>query len=151
MSRSPRRSIPEFWRALSLTLSRLQTAAADSLGLTPSDLKCLERLRTEGAVTPSTLCELTGHTAGAVTGMIDRLQAAGFAERARDKTDGRRVVVKPNRRAIGKHLGPLQRTLDSAFEEIGGEFSAAELQLVARYLERSIEVLDGVVGEVNTS
>ncbi len=140
----------EVWRALSLTLSRLQTAAADSLGLTQSDLKCLERLRTHGAVTPSALCELTGHTAGAVTGMLHRLEAAGFAERARDETDGRRVVVKPIRRAIRSQLAPLQRALDAAFDEIGGEFSSKELRVVARYLERSVTVLDGLVDEVST-
>lgn len=125
-------------------MSRLQVTASTSLGLAMSDVKCLDRLRSEGSVTPSALSELTGHTAGAVTGMIDRLEAAGFAVRARDPSDGRRVVVKPVRAAIRRRLDPLQAKLDSAFAEIGEGFSAAELRVVARYLERSVEVLDGL-------
>ena len=138
------RPIAETWRALSLVMSRLQATTASSLGLATSDLKCLDRLRTAGATTPRALCEVTGHTAGAVTGMIDRLEAAGFAARARDPKDGRRVTVKPVRAAITRRLAPLQAALDEAFSQIGEDFSAAELRVVARYLERSVDVLDAL-------
>lgn len=137
-----RRPIAETWRALSLVMSRLQATAAASLGLAASDLKCLDHLCSQGATTPRALCEVTGHTAGAVTGMVDRLEAAGFAARARDPKDGRRVTVKPVRAAIKRRLAPLNAALDDAFSQIGEDFTAAELRVVARYLERSVEVLD---------
>jgi DNA-binding MarR family transcriptional regulator len=40
------------------------------------------------------LADLTGLTTGAVTGIIDRLEQAGFARREKDPHDRRRVIVR---------------------------------------------------------
>ena len=45
-------------------------------------------------VTAGDLARLTGLTTGAVTGIIDRLERAGFARRERDPEDRRRVYVR---------------------------------------------------------
>ena len=125
-------------------MSRLQATVAARLDVAQSDLKCLQRLQDAGPSTPAALVELTGHTKGAVTGMIDRLEAAGFVERTTDPNDGRRRVVRPLRQMLSRRLGPLERKLGGAFETIGADFSPAELEVVARYLDRSVEVLDAL-------
>jgi DNA-binding MarR family transcriptional regulator len=40
------------------------------------------------------LADLTGLTTGAVTGIIDRLEQAGFTRREKDPLDSRRVIVR---------------------------------------------------------
>ena len=73
----------------------LHQAVADRFGLNATDHKCLNFLIKSGPVTAGRLGELTGLTTGAVTGIIDRLEQAGFVRREKDPNDRRRVVVKP--------------------------------------------------------
>jgi DNA-binding MarR family transcriptional regulator len=70
-------------------------AIADRLGLNPSDHKCADLICNEtGPITAGRLAEITGLSTGAITGVVDRLERAGFVERAPDPEDRRRVVVK---------------------------------------------------------
>ncbi|MGR6965455.1 MarR family winged helix-turn-helix transcriptional regulator [Geodermatophilus sp. URMC 61] len=70
-------------------------AVAERLGLGPSDHKCLDLLLQHGELTGSRLAALTGLTTGAVTGVVNRLEAAGFLHRRPDPSDGRRQLLQP--------------------------------------------------------
>jgi DNA-binding MarR family transcriptional regulator len=50
-----------------------------------------------GAMPAGRLGELTGLTTGAVTGIIDRLEEAGYVRRTDDPKDRRRTIVEPIR------------------------------------------------------
>src|SRR5215471_21266429 len=65
--------------------------AAEAVRLNPSDLGCLCLLLLHGPSPAGRLAELTGLTTGAITGVIDRLERAGFAQRALDPSDRRKV------------------------------------------------------------
>src|SRR5688572_26617770 len=67
---------------------------AASLGLNPTDLRCLELAVSEPEMTPSRLAELSDLTSGAVTGILDRLERGGFVRRESDPTDRRRLLVR---------------------------------------------------------
>ena len=67
---------------------------AASLGLNPTDLRCLELASSEPEMTPSRLAELSDLTSGAVTGVLDRLERAGFVRRESDPTDRRRLLLR---------------------------------------------------------
>src|SRR6516225_8343013 len=56
-------------------------AVADRLGLNPTDHKCLDLVHRAGGATAGDLAEWTGLTTGAITGLIDRLERAGFVRR----------------------------------------------------------------------
>src|SRR5580658_10740193 len=56
------------------------------LGVSATDRKCLDLL-SRGAATAGELARFTGLTTGAVTGIIDRLVEAGYAERISDPGD----------------------------------------------------------------
>lgn len=73
----------------------LHAAVADKLGLNPSDHKCADVLREQpGPITAGRLAELTGLSTGAITGVLDRLERAGFVARGQDPNDRRRVVIR---------------------------------------------------------
>ena len=66
---------------------------AEQLGLGVSDMQFMTYLMQEGPLSPGRLSELSGLKSGSVTGVIDRLEAAGWVHRERDETDRRKVQV----------------------------------------------------------
>src|ERR1700744_359744 len=65
-------------------------AVASRLGIASSDLECLDIVVLRGPVTAGELATATGLTTGAITGVIDRLEQAGFVRRTRDAADRRK-------------------------------------------------------------
>jgi DNA-binding MarR family transcriptional regulator len=85
-------------------------AVADGLGINSTDLRCLGLATTEPGLTPTRLAELARLTTGAITGVLDRLERAGFVRRETDPADRRRLRVQlvPDRLGeLGEYYGPL--------------------------------------------
>src|SRR4028118_2100776 len=101
-------------------------AVADRLGMNPTDLQCLNILSETGPVAAGQLAQETGLTTGAVTGVIDRLERAGYAWRERDPKDKRRVIVHPLPERAGHEIGPLYASLGRAFAGRGSRYGARE-------------------------
>ena len=95
------KSSPVLPQALNRALLRAQMeadawadAASDALGVNRTDFTCLRALYLEGACAAGRLAEITGLTTGAVTGVVDRLERAGFVRRAADPDDRRKVILQ---------------------------------------------------------
>ena len=70
-------------------------AVAERSGMNLTDLQCLAILTSTGPVPAGQLAETMGLTTGAVTGLVNRMERAGYVRREKDPADGRRVVVQP--------------------------------------------------------
>lgn len=111
------------------------------LGLSATDRKCLDLL-SRGPVTAGEIASFTGLTTGAVTGIIDRLENAGYAERVSDPKDRRRVLVarKKNSRLdelLPAIFGPLGKDMGA----VTSKYNQRELQVIADFLAQTREVL----------
>jgi DNA-binding MarR family transcriptional regulator len=73
---------------------RLRAAAAEDVGLSVADFDAVRYLAEQGPVPAGRIAEAMGITSGAVTGLVDRLERAGWVERARHESDRRQVVVQ---------------------------------------------------------
>ncbi|HEX4291968.1 MAG TPA: MarR family transcriptional regulator, partial [Trebonia sp.] len=98
-------------REFSTAIVMFHEAVGRLMGLSAVERKCLDVLRRLGPVTAGTIGEHTGLTTGAVTGLMDRLEKAGYVRRERDPGDRRKVVVHllPNERLdtlLAKAFGP---------------------------------------------
>jgi DNA-binding MarR family transcriptional regulator len=115
-----------------------QTAAA-SYGLGVTDMRALSILLREGPQTAGALASRLHLTSGAVTGVIDRLGAAGLARRGSDAQDRRRVVVSADleRLATGDNV---YAGIGTAFDELHDSLTVAELRFLVRYLEASLAI-----------
>jgi DNA-binding MarR family transcriptional regulator len=109
---------------------------AARLKLASSDLECLDIVVLEGAVTAGRLAAATGLTTGAITGVIDRLERAGFARRERDAVDRRKVLVRAEPAAL-RRIAPLYVPMQRAGEESLAPYSEPELALLLGFLERA--------------
>jgi DNA-binding MarR family transcriptional regulator len=117
-------------------------AIADWLGLNVTDLKCLDVAREADEITPGKLAELSGLTSGAITGVIDRLEKAGYARRERDPHDRRKIIVQPIPERILPKLVPIFTSLQQAMgAEFGSLYTDQDMELILDFIERSMRVL----------
>jgi len=129
-------------RELSARTIMFHQAVAERLGLNATDHKCLDMARRGEAMTAGELAGLTGLTTGAITGVIDRLERAGFVCRARDANDRRRVLIQPIA-ARTRDIAPLLESLDTAWNALCERYSDRELALINRFMNDSIVMLRG--------
>lgn len=128
----------------------LHAAVAERLGLNPSDHKCADLMMSQpGPTTPGRLAELTGLSSGAITGVLDRLEQAGFVERTHDRADRRRILVRVTNRR-GPDMEEMFAPLRAASERMCEEFSTPELEIVLRFMRASSTVLDGAMVQLRT-
>ena len=111
-------------------------AVAARLGITSSDLECLDTICLNGRVTAGELAAATGLTTGAITGVIDRLEQAGFARRERDATDRRKVFVCPLP-AVERRVAPLYRSLQQTVAAELASYADKELALLLDFFTRA--------------
>lgn len=129
-------------RSLGSASSMLSHACAESLGLHATDWECVTLMEEAlpNRITAGRLAELTGLTTGAITGVIDRLEASGFVRRERDPVDRRRVVLEliPERMALARPVfaGMVQDmlTLQRGYDD-------AQLATLLDLLTRASEIL----------
>ena len=129
-------------RSLGNSSSMLLAACADRMGLHSTDWGCVLLLN-EALPEPLTagqLAELTGLTTGAVTGVLDRLEGAGYVNRTRDPVDRRRVVVRLVPESMAR-TAPMFEGLIADLRALHGDYSDEELSVFADMLTRSSEVL----------
>jgi DNA-binding MarR family transcriptional regulator len=112
-------------------------AIADRLGMNVTDHKCAGILARSGPITAGELARLTGLTTGAITGVVDRLEQAGFVRRARDSGDRRRVIIEPDAQQIERKIVPLFDSMARASALMCERYTAKELALILDFAVRS--------------
>jgi DNA-binding MarR family transcriptional regulator len=114
--------------------------AAQQLGVNETDLRCLNIIENSGGLTAGQLAAQAGLTNGAITGVLDRLERAGFARRVADPDDRRRIKVKVTP-AFYKHAdriwGPMAADWQST---LGKRFTTEELERIADFLRATVEI-----------
>lgn len=143
-------TIAELGRKLSASSVLLQEALAESLGLSATEIKCLDIIQRAGApqaVTPSLLVERTGLTSGAVTGVLDRLEAARFVRREKSPTDRRQIIVRaiPDR---DEEMRAVYEPYMRAFRDMIGHYEPTELLVIGRFVRESIELVERYANEL---
>ncbi len=124
--------------------------AAEALGVNLTDLHCLNIVENRGGVTAGALAAEAGLTSGAVTGVVDRLERAGYARRVRDATDRRRVQIE-----VTDHF---YARADEIWRPVAAEWHAAlrrrftgdELDLITEFLDATNELTRRHVERIST-
>lgn len=124
-------------------------AVADRAGISSSDMDCMDFLNFEGRMTAGRLAELTGLTTGAITGVIDRLEKAGFVRRERDESDRRKVFIVPVPERM-MEIGRLYQPLERAMHKQSEGYTDAELKLLVRHASESYQSILGATNELRT-
>ncbi|WP_369135021.1 MarR family winged helix-turn-helix transcriptional regulator [Modestobacter sp. I12A-02662] len=115
-------------------------AIAERLGLGPSDHKCLDLLLQHSELTGSRLAAMTGLTTGAVTGVVNRLAAAGFVRRRPDPADGRRQLLEPVPERVGEVAAVFAEN-GPALDRLTDGMTPDQVDAVLTFLARATEEL----------
>jgi DNA-binding MarR family transcriptional regulator len=124
-------------------------AVAAHLRMNSTDLECLDHVVQRGALTAGDLARLTGLTTGAITGVIDRLEHAGFARRARVEGDRRKVRVEVAPHAL-ERIAPLYEPMRRGALRALARYRPAELALLLDFLIRARDAAVAALIELQT-
>src|SRR5580704_1439411 len=120
----------ESLRRMSSYTHLMSAAAAERIGINVTDLNCLNILSLDGELTAGQLAQATGLTTASITGVVDRLEEAGYVRRERDAKDRRRVVihliVEPVLRDVVTVFAPVL----AAWKTVADSYTDAELEFI---------------------
>ncbi|GAA2383094.1 MarR family transcriptional regulator [Streptomyces glaucosporus] len=130
---------------------------AQRLGMNVTDLTCFGHIlgaAEEGRpLFARDLAALANLTSGAVTGVLDRLERAGYARREPDPGDRRRVRIVPEESAVERAMtvyGPFYQGLSELFADytpdevaVLNDWFTRATELMRKHLE---EIRQGVAG-----
>ena len=105
--------------------------------MTVNDLQVIDILDNADPLTAGQLADLTGLTTGAITGMLNRLEAAGLVRRERDPSDGRRIIVQlvPDKEAM-REIHSLFEAAGKTWELVAADYDDEQLASLVAFLKR---------------
>lgn len=130
----------QLFRKLSTRTVLFHQAAAQALGLFPTDLKSADILNEAGPMTAGELGK-TGLSTGSVTALVDRLEKAGYVAREKDPDDRRRVIIVPLT-ASKKHVKDLFRSLSESTMDLCREYTEEELELIFSFVGKAADIVE---------
>ena len=142
--------ITESTRRLDVALSSLRAALARDVGVSVQELMALENLGEAGGLGPSELARRLQISTGAVTALVDRLEAGGHVARAAHPSDRRRIVVTRTARAsdaLAVETAPLERDVRALLASLGVQ----EHRAVGRFLDAYITIVERAAAEACAS
>lgn len=131
-------------RHVIVSTDRYRAALAAQLQIGVTELTALGHLVERGQLTPKELSALLGLTTGTVTGVADRLVAAGLIRREPHSTDRRSILLRPT--PAGVHA---RRWAEEQFNDILAAAAPDRLTAIAPelagFLDRTAALLNDAV------
>ena len=129
-------------RDLATAVITFHEAVSRRVGMTAAERKTLSILWDLGVATPGQLAAASGLTTGAITGIVDRLEKAGYATRAPNPDDRRSVLIHPRQQEkLRAVIGPIFGSLSTAMADLSARYTPEQLNLIHTYLAETTDVL----------
>lgn len=130
--------IKESLRDLRSQLAMLNRQVGAHLELKDIDMDCLDLINRHGPLSPSAVARRAGLHPATMTGILDRLERAGWVVRERDPVDRRAVTIRALRDR-NRELYQLLSGMNSSMDEICAGYDEAQLDILADFLRRTID------------
>ena len=115
-------------------------AAAIYAGLNRTDTRAIDILDRNGPMTAGELAGQARLTSGAVTALVDRLEAAGLVRRTRDTVDRRRVMIELTPK-VAELMAPIFGPVAEEGYRTMASYSDEEVERLLAFLQMSREFL----------
>lgn len=121
-------------REHSAAVMRYSAALAKRMGLEVSEVAALGHIQQAGPMTLGAIREMLSMSAGAVTTLVDRLEARGYVERVRNPDDRRSYLVRCTGEGFRESLSNLLPYIED-MQLVEKRLSPDEREIVGRFLE----------------
>ncbi|MBF6223203.1 MarR family transcriptional regulator [Nocardia abscessus] len=118
-------------------LALLNRQVGTHLDLKDIDFDCLDLINSHGPLSPSALAKQAGIHPATLTGILDRLERAGWIMRERATGDRRAVLVRSRPERLGEVYGLLSG-MNTAVDNLCADYTPDQLGLLADFLDRVI-------------
>jgi DNA-binding MarR family transcriptional regulator len=115
-------------------------AAATYAGINRTDFRCLDILDRGGRMTAGQLAAAARLTSGAVTAVLDHLEAAGFVRRVRDPADRRRVSIEVTPDLLAQSM-PIYGPIIEEGAQAMATYSDEQLETILDFMLRNRDLL----------
>lgn len=133
---------------LGVKLAAFNQFVAERLGLSITDLKCLEVACYDEVqpVTPGRLSKLMRLSPSSITTSLKRLEKAGLIKRETDPTDGRRILLRfvSGRRPL---INVCYEQVNRSLAEFDSKLDSTELESIKKYLSGLVQIVDEYLEE----
>jgi DNA-binding MarR family transcriptional regulator len=119
----------------------LGAASAERIGINVTDLNCLNILALTGNMTAGELARETGLTTASITGVLDRLEEAGFVRRERDPGDRRRVIVRLDPTRGLRDVAPVFAPVVEAWRAAATTYTDEQLTLILEFQHQLEQII----------
>ncbi|WP_171655743.1 MarR family winged helix-turn-helix transcriptional regulator [Paenibacillus foliorum] len=116
-------------------------AVAERLGLNSTDHKCLDIILRNQPITAGMLSDLTGLTTGTVTGVIDRLEKAGYVFREKDQEDRRKVIIRVHTKKAENEIMLQLQSFGQSMKVMLEQYDNEQIKFLFNFFERSRDIL----------
>ncbi|HJX68091.1 MAG TPA: MarR family transcriptional regulator [Candidatus Limnocylindrales bacterium] len=127
-------------RGWQLDQDLLDEAIAADWGVSRTEGRVIDIVDRAGRITAGQLGAEVRLTSGAVTAVVDRLEAAGLVRRVRDTADRRRVFVEVTPK-VEELAAPVFGPLAEEGHRAMTAYNDAELELIIRFIRASRDLL----------
>jgi DNA-binding MarR family transcriptional regulator len=135
-SRTRRRTmnqITDAIREMGVVMTVLNLRAGEQVGLRDVEMKALDVLMRDGAMSAKAVGQRLGMHPATMTGILDKLENAGWVTRERDPDDRRVVLIRPVRERVGEVVR-LFTGMNTLTTEMLDRYDTAQLETIADFL-----------------
>ena len=135
-SRERRRTmnqITDTVREMGVVMTVLNLRAGEQVGLRDVELKALDVLMRDGAMSAKALGQRLGMHPATMTGILDKLEKTGWVTRERSPEDRRVVLIQPVRERVGEIVRLFTGMNTRAIDMLDG-YDTEQLETIAGFL-----------------
>jgi DNA-binding MarR family transcriptional regulator len=141
-SRERRRTmnqITDTIREMGVVMTVLNLRAGEQVGLRDVEMKALDVLMRDGAMSAKGLGQRLGMHPATMTGILDKLEKAGWVTRERDPDDRRVVLIQPVRERVGE-IVRLFTGMNSMATRMLDRYDTSQLETIADFLDSVVKM-----------
>ncbi len=130
-----------------LERDRMRAALATGAGVSSTDLDALEHLEADGPLTQRDLGDRLSLTSGAITMLVDRLEAAGWVRRSPHPTDRRYLLVELTAEAL-EAAPPALAVYHAQVRALAAKVPSDDRKIINDFLQAAAEAASSAAGEL---
>lgn len=139
-SRERRRTmnqITEAFREMAVVMTVLNLRAGEQVGLRDVEMKALDVLMRDGAMSAKALGQRLGMHPATMTGILDKLEKSGWVTRERSPEDRRVVLIEPVRERVGE-IVRLFTGMNTNALALLDRYDAGQLETIAGFMDTMV-------------